>query len=433
MRLAVVGTGYVGLVAGCGFAEMGNDVHCVDIVEAKVAALKRGEMPIYEPGLEALLERGLAEERLRFTTDLEGAVKHAAVIFIAVGTPPDEDGTADLSHVLTVARSVGRAMNGYRIIVVKSTVPVGTCDRVAKAVAEETDHPVDVVSNPEFLKEGAAVEDFMYPDRIVVGTASAQAKEVMEELYAPFVRTGHPVIHTDIRSSEMIKYAANAMLATRISFMNEISNLCERVGADVTAVRKGVGSDPRIGPRFLFPGVGYGGSCFPKDVKALIATARDHDFEMALLQAVESVNDAQKGVLVEKLLAHFDGDLKGRTIALWGLSFKPKTDDMREAPALVIIERLLALGAHVRAFDPVAAEVAATMLPPEVVLTRSNYDALDGADALTLVTEWNEFRNPDFNKIRDRLNQPVVVDGRNIWDPKRMRRLGFTYYAMGRP
>ena len=433
MRLAVVGTGYVGLVAGCGFAEMGNDVHCVDIVEAKVAALKRGEMPIYEPGLEALLERGLAEERLRFTTDLEGAVKHAAVIFIAVGTPPDEDGTADLSHVLTVARSVGRAMDGYRIIVVKSTVPVGTCDRVAKAVAEETDHPVDVVSNPEFLKEGAAVEDFMYPDRIVVGTASAQAKEVMEELYAPFVRTGHPVIHTDIRSSEMIKYAANAMLATRISFMNEISNLCERVGADVTAVRKGVGSDPRIGPRFLFPGVGYGGSCFPKDVKALIATARDHDFEMALLQAVESVNDAQKGVLVEKLLAHFDGDLKGRTIALWGLSFKPKRDDMREAPALVIIERLLALGAHVRAFDPVAAEVAATMLPPEVVLTRSNYDALDGADALTLVTEWNEFRNPDFNKIRDRLNQPVVVDGRNIWDPKRMRRLGFTYYAMGRP
>ena len=433
MNIAIVGTGYVGLVAGCGFAEMGNAVVCIDIVAEKVAALRRGEMPIYEPGLEPLLTRGLQEGRLRFTTDLAEAVERCEVIFIAVGTPPDDDGTADLRHVRDVARGIGRAMDGYRIVVIKSTVPVGTCDVIAGVIREETDHQADVVSNPEFLKEGAAVEDFMYPDRIVVGTASERARHVMEELYAPFVRTGRPIIHTDIRSSEMIKYAANAMLATRISFMNEISNLCERVGADVTAVRKGVGSDPRIGPRFLFPGVGYGGSCFPKDVKALIATANDANYEMQLLRAVEAVNEDQKRLLVDKMLAHFGGDLRGLTVALWGLSFKPKTDDMREAPALVVVGRLLKYGARVRAFDPVAMTVAAELLPPEVVLTGSGYEAIEGADALALVTEWNEFRNPDFDRVRKRMKQPIVFDGRNIWDPARMRRAGFTYYAMGRP
>jgi len=433
MRIAVVGTGYVGLVAGCGFAEMGNDVCCVDIDEEKVARLSRGEMTIYEPGLEPLLERGLRENRLRFTTDLPEAVRAADVLFIAVGTPPGEDGSADLKHVTAVAREIGRAMDGYRLLVVKSTVPVGTCDKVAEVVAGETDHPFDVVSNPEFLKEGAAVDDFMFPDRIVVGVNTDQARQIMEDLYAPFVRTGSPIIVTDVRSSEMIKYTANAMLATRISFMNEISNLCERVGADVHAVRKGVGADPRIGARFLFPGVGYGGSCFPKDVKALIQTARESGYEMRVLRAVEEVNEAQKRLLVDKMLDHFDGDLSGRTIALWGLAFKPRTDDMREAPSMVIIERLLEAGARVQAFDPASMEVAKREVSDEVILCESNYAALEGADALALVTEWNEFRNPDFNKMLSRMRSPVIFDGRNIYDPAKVRKLGFTYYGMGRP
>jgi len=433
MRIAVVGTGYVGLVAGCGFAEMGNEVVCVDIDETKVTRLSRGEMTIYEPGLEPLLERGLRESRLRFTTDLAEAVRCCEVVFIAVGTPPGEDGSADLKHVIGVARAVGKAMDGYRVVVVKSTVPVGTCDKVAAVVSAGTAHPFDVVSNPEFLKEGAAVEDFMFPDRIVVGVGSDRAKQIMEDLYAPFVRTGSPIVVTDIRSSEMIKYTANAMLATRISFMNEISNLCERVGADVNSVRKGVGADPRIGARFLFPGVGYGGSCFPKDVKALIQTAREHGYEMRVLHAVEDVNEAQKRLLVEKLLVHFDGRLEGRTIALWGLAFKPRTDDMREAPSRVIIDELLARGARVQAFDPAAGEVARRELPAEVVLCDSNYAALEGADALALVTEWNEFRNPDFEKMLARMKSPVIFDGRNIYEPAKVRKLGFTYYGMGRP
>ena len=432
MRIAVVGTGYVGLVAGCGFAEMGNDVICVDIDEDKVTRLTRGEMTIYEPGLEPLLERGIREGRLRFTTNLAEAVLSSDVLFIAVGTPPGEDGSADLKHVTGVARDIGRAMDGYRLLVVKSTVPVGTCDKVAAVVRGETDHEFDVVSNPEFLKEGAAVDDFMFPDRIVVGANSDHARQLMEELYAPFLRTGSPIILTDVRSSEMIKYASNAMLAARISFMNEVSNLCERVGADVHSVRKGIGTDPRIGPKFLFPGVGYGGSCFPKDVKALVQTAREAGYEMKVLKAVEAVNEEQKRLLVDKMLDHFDGDLKGRTIALWGLAFKPRTDDMREAPSLVVIEHLLEHGARVQAFDPAAMEVAKSLLPDGVTLCDSNYAALEGADALALVTEWNEFRNPDFKKMHARMRTPVIFDGRNIYEPARVRRHGFTYYGMGR-
>ena len=433
MKISVVGTGYVGLVAACGFAEMGNEVVGIDIDEAKIVGLRKGVMPIYEPGLETLLERGQSEGRLRFTTDTAEAVRATEVVFIAVGTPPDEDGSADLSHVLAVARAVGESMNDYKVVVVKSTVPVGTCDRVRDEIAKYTKLEFDVVSNPEFLKEGAAVDDFMYPDRIVVGTASQRAYDVMQELYAPFVRTGRPVVMTDIRSSEMIKYTSNAMLATRISFMNEVANLCEEVGADVNAVRKGVGADPRIGPRFLFPGVGYGGSCFPKDVKALVRTAGEHGVPMKVLDAVEEVNDEQKKLLVKKIKAHFGDDLTGKTIAIWGLAFKPKTDDMREAPSRVIIPGLLAAGAKVKAFDPVAMDEARPLLPDEVELVHRSYDALEGADALAIVTEWNEFRNPDFARIKSLLKAPVLFDGRNIYDPPKMRELGFTYWAIGRP
>jgi UDPglucose 6-dehydrogenase len=433
MKIAVVGTGYVGLVLGACLAENGNAVVCVDKDESKIAMLEDGQMPIYEPGLEEMVRRNDHEERLRFTTDLPAAVSASEIVFIAVGTPQGEDGSADLQHVLGVAREIGRAMNKYTVVVDKSTVPVGTATKVHAAIATETTQPFSVVSNPEFLKQGAAIEDFMKPDRVVVGTEpdDERAAAVMRELYAPFTRTGAPILMMDTASAELCKYAANSILASRISFMNEIANVCEVVGADVDQVRKAIGADHRIGTSFLFPGVGYGGSCFPKDVKALLKSSLDKGYDFKILRAVEQVNDGQKERLVEKMQRHFT-DLKGRTIALWGLSFKPRTDDMREAPAIPIIERLLAHGATVRAYDPAAAPVARRLFKDRIVLCEKSYDALSGADALAVVTEWNEFREPDFEKMRSLLRAPVVFDGRNIYSPEHMRALGFTYFSIGR-
>jgi len=433
MKIAVVGTGYVGLVLGACLAENGNSVICVDKDEAKIATLRSGKMPIYEPGLEELVRRNEQEERLSFTTELPAAVQASEIVFIAVGTPQGEDGSADLSHVLAVAREVGRAMNKYTVVVDKSTVPVGTAGKVHEAIAESTTQPFSVVSNPEFLKQGAAIEDFMKPDRVVIGTESGdrRAAAVMTELYAPFTRTGAPILMMDTASAELCKYAANAILATRISFMNEVANVCELVGADVDQVRKAIGADHRIGTSFLFPGVGYGGSCFPKDVKALLKSAQDRSYDFKILRAVEAVNNAQKERLVEKIQDHFK-ELRGRTIALWGLAFKPRTDDMREAPAIPIIERLLELGARVRAYDPAAAPVAARLFDGRIALCDKSYDALAGADALAIVTEWNEFREPDFGKMRSLLREPVVFDGRNIYSPEHMRTLGFQYFSIGR-
>jgi UDPglucose 6-dehydrogenase len=431
MRLAVVGTGYVGLVAGVCFAESGNDVICVDKDAAKVEALRAGHMPIYEPGLEELLRRNTAEERLTFTTDLDAAVKASTVVFIAVGTPEGEDGSADLQYVLGVARQIGRALNGYKVIVDKSTVPVGTAQRVKAAVAQETAHPFSVVSNPEFLKQGAAVDDFMKPDRVVIGADDPEAVSVMQELYAPFTRTDAPIMVMDTASAELAKYAANAMLAVRISFMNEVANVCEAVGADVDHVRRAVGSDRRIGPSFLFPGVGFGGSCFPKDVKAMGRFAAHEGYEFKLLKAVDDVNALQKTRLAAKMRDHF-GDLRGKAIALWGLAFKPKTDDMREAPAIPLIESLLAAGATVRAYDPEAMGVAKRLFGDRITFAANNYDALRGADALAIVTEWNEFRRPDLARVKSLLNNPVIFDGRNLFQPERMRAEGFTYYSIGR-
>ncbi|MHB8420284.1 MAG: UDP-glucose dehydrogenase family protein [Myxococcales bacterium] len=432
MRIAVIGTGYVGLVAGTCFADSGNEVRCVDVDRAKIEALGRGELPIYEPGLEELVARNAKERRLGFTTDLAAAVKGAQVVFIAVGTPPGENGDADLQHVLAAARDIGKAMDGYTVVVDKSTVPVGTADRVRAEIGKVTSQPFDVVSNPEFLKEGAAIDDFVRPDRIVVGCDGERARAVMAELYAPFVRTEHPIYFMDPRSAELTKYAANAMLALRISFMNEIAALCEKVGADVDMVRKGLGSDRRIGFPFLFPGVGYGGSCFPKDVKALAATAREQGLEYELLRAVERVNERQKKVLVQKAVKHY-GSLEGRTFAVWGLAFKPKTDDMREAPAIDVVEGLLGKGAHIRAHDPVAEKVAGRLFGNRVRLAPDPYAALEGADGLFVITEWNEFRQPDFERMRELMREPVVFDGRNVYDPRRMRERGFTYYGIGRP
>jgi UDPglucose 6-dehydrogenase len=431
MKIAVVGTGYVGLVAGACFAEYGNDVICVDKDEAKVRALRRGKIPIYEPGLEELVRRNKAERRLVFTSALPTAVRKSEIIFIAVGTPQGEDGSADLQHVLDVAREVARSMNGYRVIVNKSTVPVGTAERIREIVRRETTHPFSVVSNPEFLKQGAAVDDFMKPDRVVIGAEDPRARELMTTLYAPFTRTGAPIMVMDCASAELCKYAANAMLASRISFMNEIANVCEIFGADIEQVRRAVGSDRRIGTSFLFPGVGYGGSCFPKDVKAVLKFAADKGYKFRILEAVEQVNDAQKGVLVAKMERHF-GSLKGKTIAVWGLAFKPKTDDMREAPAIVIIEKLLARGAKVQAYDPEAMQVARGIFGSRVALMPRSFDALAGADALALVTEWHEFREPDFDKMRKLMRTPVVFDGRNVYNREQMRALGFTYYSIGR-
>jgi UDPglucose 6-dehydrogenase len=433
MKIAVVGSGYVGLVLGACLAENGNTVTCVDKDAAKIAMLEAGQMPIYEPGLEELVRRNDHEERLHFSTDLTSAVRASEIVFIAVGTPQEEDGSADLQYVLAVARDVGRAMQKYTVVVDKSTVPVGTAAKVREAVGKETSQPFSVVSNPEFLKQGAAIEDFMKPDRVVIGVEPGddRAATLMKELYGPFTRTGAPIMMMDTASAELCKYAANSILASRISFMNEIANVCELVGADVDQVRKAIGSDRRIGTSFLFPGVGYGGSCFPKDVKALLKSAQDKGYDFKTLRAVERVNDTQKERLVEKMERHF-ASLSGRTIAIWGLAFKPRTDDMREAPAIPIIERLLARGAIVRAYDPAAAPVARRLFDGRITLCEKSYDALAGADALAIVTEWNEFREPDFDKMRALLKAPVVFDGRNIYSPEHMRALGFSYFSIGR-
>jgi len=431
MKIAVVGTGYVGLVVGACLAENGNTVACVDKDAAKIATLEAGKMPIYEPGLEEIVRRNHGEERLTFTTDLHGAVRASTIVFIAVGTPQGEDGSAALQHVLAVARDAGRAMDKYTVVVDKSTVPVGTAAKVRETIAKETQQPFSVVSNPEFLKQGAAIEDFMKPDRVVIGCDDAQSAEVMKELYAPFTRTGAPIMLMDTASAELCKYAANSILATRISFMNEIANVCELVGADVDHVRKAIGADRRIGTSFLFPGVGYGGSCFPKDVKAMLKSSGDRGYDFQILRAVEAVNDRQKSRLVDKMEAHFK-TLKGKTIAMWGLAFKPRTDDMREAPAIPIIERLLAQGASVRAYDPEASATARRIFGDRIELCERSYDALAGADALAIVTEWNEFREPDFGKMRTQLKTPVVFDGRNIYSPEQLRALGFTYFSIGR-
>ena len=432
MRVAVVGTGYVGLVAGACFAESGNDVTCVDSNQTKVRLLRRGKVPIYEPGLEELVHRNRAEGRLAFTTTLAKAVRDSAVVFIAVGTPQGEDGSADLKYVLEVARDIGRAMNGYKVIVDKSTVPVGTAEKVREVIRRETTHPFSVVSNPEFLKQGAAIDDFMKPDRVVIGAEDSRAQALMLELYEPFTRTGAPIMMMDCASAELAKYAANAMLATRISFMNEVANVCELVGADVDQVRRAMGADKRIGTSFLFPGVGYGGSCFPKDVQAMRRFAADKDYDFRILDAVEEVNRFQKTKLATAMRKHF-GSLKGKTIGLWGLAFKPRTDDMREAPSIPLIESLLSAGASVQAFDPEAARVAKGIFGSRITYAAGSYDAVKGADALGIVTEWNEFRRPDLAKIRSLMRSPVIFDGRNLFAPEHMKQNGFTYYSIGRP
>jgi UDPglucose 6-dehydrogenase len=431
MRLAVIGTGYVGLVAGVCFAESGNDVVCVDKDAAKVRALRGGKMPIYEPGLEELLRRNITERRLTFTTALATAVRDATVVFIAVGTPQGEDGSADLQHVLAVAQQIARAIKGYTVVVNKSTVPVGTAERVRQVMARETRHPFSVVSNPEFLKQGAAVDDFMKPDRVVIGADDPKAVEIMQELYAPFTRTDAPIMVMDCPSSELAKYAANAMLAARITFMNEVANVCERVGADVDHVRRAIGADRRIGSSFLFPGIGFGGSCFPKDVKAMQRFAADSGYEFKMLHAVDEVNAYQKTRLVAKMREHY-GRLKGKTLAVWGLAFKPKTDDMREAPSIPLIEALLEAGARVQAYDPEAMRVARRIFGSRVTFAASNYDALQGADGLAIVTEWNEFRLPDLDRMKTMLKTPVIFDGRNLFVPAQMKQHGFTYYSIGR-
>ena len=432
MRITVIGTGYVGLVVGACLAETGNEVVCADVDERKIEMLNADQIPIYEPGLADLVARNRAQHRLHFTTDVAAAITDADVLFIAVGTPPDEDGSADLRHVLNVAEIIGRHVTRETVIVTKSTVPVGTAEKVQAAVAKHAKHPFHVCSNPEFLKEGAAVDDFMKPDRVVLGVESDHARSVMAELYAPFVRTGRPIIFMDIPSAELTKYAANAMLATRISFMNEIANLCEKVGADVDLVRKGIGSDGRIGPSFLFPGPGYGGSCFPKDVKALMCTGRDHGAALQVLEAVELANDRQKNRLFEKLERVLDGRLRGARIAIWGLAFKPNTDDMREAPSLVLIDALRNAGASVTAHDPAAMAAAQRMIGDGVRFAPSNYEAIEDADALVVVTDWNEYRHPDFNRMKAAMKSPVVIDGRNLYNREKMRSLGFVYDSIGR-
>ena len=436
MKIAIVGTGYVGLVSGTCFSEMGVDVTCVDVDKNKVQNLQNGIIPIYEPGLEELVRRNMAAGRLHFTTDLREVLNDVEVVFSAVGTPPDEDGSADLKYVLEVARTVGCYINKYLVVVTKSTVPVGTAIKVKNAIQEELDRrgvniEFNVASNPEFLKEGAAIEDFMRPDRVVVGVDSDRAKEIMTRLYRPFMLTNDRMIFTDIPSAEMIKYAANSMLATRISFMNDIANLCELVGANVNMVRKGIGSDSRIGTKFLYPGCGYGGSCFPKDVKALIKTAEQNGYEMRVLKSVEEVNEKQKTVLFDKFLKHFNGDVKGRTVAIWGLSFKPETDDMREAPSLVLIDLLLEEGVIVKVYDPIAMDECKRRIGGKVIYCKDMYDATVDADALMLVTEWKEFRMPSWNVVKKVMNDYIVIDGRNIYEKREISEYGFDYYKIG--
>jgi UDPglucose 6-dehydrogenase len=440
MNIGVVGTGYVGLVSGTCFAEMGNQVICVDIDESKVAKLRSGQVTIFEPGLEVYFERNLEKDRLHFTTDLAEAVRSCEVLFLALPTPPQEDGSADLSYVLAVARDIARLMqdlpdDAYRVVVNKSTVPVGTADRVHRALAEGgvSESRFDVVSNPEFLREGVAVDDFMKPERVVVGTDSERAAELMRELYEPFVRQGNPILVMDVRSSEMTKYAANAFLATKITFMNEVANLCEKVGANVDNVRFGIGTDSRIGKQFLYPGIGFGGSCFPKDVSALLRTARANDYPFEILDAVLNVNDQQRRRLGERVVAHFGGSLEGKKMGIWGLAFKANTDDVRESPAHEVIRVLLDAGASVTAFDPEAAETTQAVLGDRIVYANSQEEAIDGADALLVLTEWNAFRRPDFDAVKRLLAQPVVFDGRNLYDPKDMIADGFTYFSVGRP
>jgi len=432
VKIAVIGSGYVGLVVGACLAETGNDVTCADVDQNKIDSLKQNVLPIYEPGLDGLVERNQQQGRLHFTTDVGGAVSKAEVVFIAVGTPPDEDGSADLRHVLNVAESIGEHMTRELVVVTKSTVPVGTAAKVANAVSKRARHPFHMCSNPEFLKEGAALDDFMKPDRVVLGVDSDHARSVMAELYAPFVRTGKPIIFMDIASAEMTKYAANAMLATRISFMNEIANLCEKVGANVDLVRKGIGSDARIGPSFLFPGPGYGGSCFPKDVKALVRTAGEVGSPLSVLQAVEDANDRQKHRLFEKLQCALGDAITGAHIAVWGLAFKPQTDDMREAPALTLIDDVIGAGATITAHDPAAMHEAKRRIGNRITYAESNYEALNGADALVVVTDWNEYRHPDFTRMQSALRRPIVIDGRNLYDPAKMQKLGFDYFSFGR-
>jgi UDPglucose 6-dehydrogenase len=437
MKISIIGTGYVGLVTGTCFAETGLTVTCVDIDEVKINNLKKGIIPIYEPGLETLVNKNQQKGTLFFTTSIAESIKDAEVVFIAVGTPPDEDGSADLQYVLSVAREIGRSMNKYIVVVNKSTVPVGTGQKVKKVIKEELENrnlniPFDIVSNPEFLKEGNAIEDFLRPDRIVIGVESAEAEKIMRRLYKPFILNNHPIIFMDITSAELTKYAANAMLATRISFMNEIALICERVGADINMVRKGIGSDPRIGNKFLYAGVGYGGSCFPKDVKALIKTAQDYDYDFQILKAVNRINEIQKKHIVYKILKHFNNDINGKKIALWGLSFKPNTDDMREAPSLTIINLLKENGAHISAYDPVAMDECKRKIGNTIEYAPSMYDALKDAHALVLVTEWNDFRLPDFQKMKQLMKEYVIFDGRNIYEPDEVKEAGFDYYGIGR-
>ncbi len=432
MRIAIVGSGYVGLTTGACLAETGNDVICADIKEEKVEALNRGEIPFFEPGLEALVEQNLAAGRLTFTTDVARAVRESYIVFIAVGTPPGDDGSADLQHVVAAAMDIGRAMDGERIVITKSTVPVGTAPLVREAIEAETDHPVHVCANPEFLREGAAVSDFKKPDRVVLGVDDPKAGEVLQDLYAPFVRAGNEILIMDVASAEITKYAANAMLATRVSFMNAIARLCQRTGADVDSVRLGIGSDRRIGPTYLFPGVGYGGSCFPKDVKALARTMKELELDSSILDAVEGVNEAQKRLLLEMVVERFGEDLDGRTFALWGLAFKPNTDDMREAPSLVTIAGLLRRGARVVAHDPVAMPATRRILGDSIEYRDHNYDVLDGADALLIHTEWHPYRHPDFARMRSLLREPVIMDGRNLYAPRVVGALGFEYHSVGR-
>ena len=432
MNIAVVGTGYVGLVSGICFAESGNEVICVDIDRDRVERLKAGKVPIYEPGLEELVRRNLKEKRISFTTDLKQAIGQSMVSFIAVGTPMGVNGAADLSGVLSAAEAIARAATGYHIIAIKSTVPVGTNDKVREIVERAVPHRIDVCSVPEFLKEGSAIEDFMRPDRVVIGSTSDQATTILKEVHAPFLRTDNPLLVMDPRSAELTKYASNAMLAIRISFINQMANLCEAVGAEINDVRRGMGSDRRIGTQFLFPGVGYGGSCFPKDVQALIQSAAAQNLDFSLLKATDKVNDEQKRMLVDRVRQHFGGAIAGRTFAIWGLAFKPRTDDMREAPSIVVIEELLAAGAHVQAHDPEALEVARRIFGDRVTYYETNYDALTGADALIILTEWNEFRHPNFQRIKSALKQATIFDGRNLYDPALMRALDFRYYSIGR-